>query len=196
MRFVFLLAPLFLGAYWAVTQAADAPSGEVTGKLVAGPSRLQSEFGPTLTGEALDAYREWSRAPEHFGAFAATDYGEYGWVSAYNTIEAAEIGALGYCGVPDCKVFARTFPLRRANDGELVVSLRTATAFAEFLTLPNSKAFAVHGNGAGGSWINAGSLPSAVTGALKECDRKSRMTDSDIPLSDGIEGCRIVHAEW
>ena len=164
-------------------------------ELVAGASRLQSEFGPTLSDDAMQAYRDWSRKPAHFGAFAATEFGDYGWVSEYNSIEAAETAALAFCGVPDCRVFARSLPLRQAGEGELVVSQATKDAFDEFLALRNAKAFAVHGNGAGGSWVGAPSLASAITGALKECKSMSRQTETAIPYSEAIEDCRIVYAE-
>lgn len=168
---------------------------EVIGNLVAGPSRLQSSFGPTLTGDALDAYRDWSRAPSHFGAFAATDFGDYGWVSSYNSLEAAEIAALAYCDVPDCRVFARSVPLHEAGAEELAVSRETEEAFAEFLTLPGAKAFAIHENGAGGSWYRDDTLSDAIAGALAECHRRSRSGERYIPLGEDRDDCRIVHAE-
>ncbi len=168
---------------------------EVIGILVAGPSRLQSSFGPTLTGDALDAYREWSRAPSHFGAFAATDFGDYGWVSSYNSLAAAETAALAYCDAPDCRVFARSVPLNDAGTEELVVSRQTEEAFAEFLTLPGAKAFAIHENGASGSWYRDDTLSDAIAGALAECHRRSRSAERYIPLGEGRDDCRVVHAE-
>ncbi len=196
MRFKSALAIACLVALLFLGRAHLNGQGVMIANMVAGPSKLQSSFGPTLSDEALDAYREWSREPSHFGAFAATDFGDYGWVSSYNSIEAAEIAALAYCEAPDCRVFARSLPLNPSGTNDLVVSRPTEEAFAEFLTLRGAKAFAIHGNGAGGSWYGDTTLPKAIAGAMAECMRHSREVDSPYPLSEGIEDCRVVHVEW
>lgn len=194
MKVTALLAILGLAALLKLSAANDLDAGELETHLVAGPSRLQSTLGPDLTGEALDAYRAWSRRPAHFGAFAASDFGHYGWVSDYNSIQAAEASAIEICGVPVCRVFARSLPFKEAGEGELVVSRPAAEAFEMYLALPGAKAYAVHGNGAGGSWIRATTLHSAKSGALRECGRRSRSADGGTSASDAIGACRVVHA--
>lgn len=190
-----LLVFLGLAAILKVFGMLTNEAGEMRTTLVGGPSRLQTTLGPELTADALDAYRTWSRKPGHFGAFAASDYGNFGWISDDNSIEAAEAAAIELCGMPDCRVFARSLPLKPAIDGELVVSRPAAEKFEEYLTLPGAKAFALHGNGAGGSWIGANSLSSAKVGALKECKRRSRRPEGEDIDADGSSSCEVVHAQ-
>ena len=176
----------------AIGFLATRQSDPVQTMLVAGPSRLQSTMGPTLSGTALDAYRTWQRDAEHFGAFAANDFGDFGWVSQYNSIETAEATALAFCGVPDCRIVARSLPMTAPDDGQLAVSRTTAEAFNEFLALPGAKAFAVHGNGASGSWIGAGTLRKARQGAVTECERWIETSENPQPDGAPTGTCRVV----
>lgn len=159
--------------------------------LKAGPSRVETEATPALDGAALGAFRDWRRAPAHFGAFAASDAGEFGYVSDYNDAALAEAAALAYCGAPGCAVIARSLPLAEAQPGVLLVSRPSEEAFNEYLTLRGSKAYAVHGSGAGGSWIGAISFFQARRGAIREC--QLRLIEWDNPPTGIVDECRVVH---
>lgn len=195
MTFRTVLVVLGIAAILKAAGTLMIDTGEIRTMLVAGPSRLKSSFGPALSDEALDAYRSWSRKPAHFGAFAASEYGNFGWISNYNSIEAAEAAAIEICGMPDCRVFARSLPLVAPKEGELVVSRPAAEKFEEYLTLPGAKAYALHGNGAGGSWIGADSLGSAKVSALGECERRSKRPEGEALSADQTDTCRVVHAQ-
>ncbi len=183
-----LLALTFAGVVWL---AFGGLRSQPDTMLKAGASEVQTARPLQLDSPAIADYRNWSREPSHFGAFAVSDTGGSGWVSDYNEIGMAEAAALAYCGAPDCRVIARSLPVSKPEEGVLLVSRASAEAFKEYLTLPGTKAYAVHGSGAGGSWINARWVFQAKRGAIRECE--FRLIDWEKP-PPGISGdCQVVH---
>lgn len=187
---VTLIAVMVAIGYFA---RSTPPSGEASKTLVAGPSRQVTDVSPEMTGDTLEAYRTWSRDPRHYGAFAISDFGEFGWVKDYNDIEFAERQAIAYCDQPSCRVIARQIPFEDTSESELMVSQRTLEGFQELLKLPGPKAFAIHPNGAFGSYYGGNSIPTVVQGALFECSRWSQDRSDVSPENVNPEDCGVVY---
>jgi hypothetical protein len=183
-----LVGGAFLGiVYLLLDPTWDNPTYTLKG----GPSLLRTSFGIPLGGATLDRYRDWSRKPDHFGAFAASEFGDFGYVSEYNDPALAEAAALAYCDNPDCRVIAWSIPAAPPEDGVIRVSRASGEAFEEYLTYSGAKAFAIHGSGAGGSWVRARTLFGAKQGAIREC--KLRIAGWENPPPDVADTCRVVH---
>ncbi len=194
MRVVILTLVFVAAAYVYQQQGQPTRSeGELLTTLVAGPSRLTTTAGPVMVEDTLEGYRSWSRRPEHFGAFAMSEFGYYGHARGFNELNAAEKVAMAHCDQPDCRVVARMIPLNPVEDtGVLIVSQRAVDVFEDYLPLGGIKAMAIHPGGAAGSWINDVSFASAYDGAIAECER---WHDSNpTPEAADLGGCRVVHA--
>ena len=141
---VLILVLIFVAAVWAFQQSRTSGGSEILTELVGGPSRLTTTNGPVMVDDTLEGYRKWSRNPEHFGAFAVSEFGDYGHVRGFNELAAAEVIALAYCDQPGCRIVARMVPMTRSEDADvLVVSQRTFEVFEDYIALGGIKAMAI-----------------------------------------------------
>lgn len=188
-----LLGLLAGGSMWlSDPRVQRAP--EVDTVLIGGPTRLITRTTPEMSAATLDAYRDWSRRPAHFGAFAVSPGGAYGYTKDYNSGDAAEAGALAYCAEADCRIIALSIPGIHLADGSraIIVSRPTAEIYELYLKQPASKALAIHPAGASGSWIGSDTLANAYDGAVAECERWYQ-TNPSVPEAE-LDGCQVVHA--
>lgn len=136
------------------------------------------------------ALQRWIADAAHYGAFATSPDGAWGWTDRYNDAAMAEASALAFCARrgTGCAVIAVSVPETPAPEGHVTMRRENVVDFLDYRDLPGARAFAVAESGASGWAWDYRSRAEAEAAALANCASRNAERADDLPQTT----CRVI----